>query len=515
MSSYRQPAIQRLCSECEEDLQRQPERVEEDDKEEKQRLQMKSRVGPSIETSPDLQARITNLQQGGGQPLPLSERAFLEPRFGRDFSRVKIHTDVRAAEMARSVNARAFTVGRDVVFGAGQYQPSTSEGQRLLAHELTHVVQQQRTNLKTVQRKHVCENDPRTAPSGMSCAIASSSPSGSGIDMTFNIEGRTLSGSDIASLQHLVRNWHAAGGNDIVRVDGFASCDGSASFNWRLSCDRAFAVAHELIHPSDPTLTGISPAFVEIFANGETDKFSTRLAPNRRVTLNLSATPPKDPSAIPSKDTPSGPICGPDVTTQVIDAVNRTRTTFAGWDSADREKHCNALDSYRTGAYAWDIIQLHNHGWIHEEYRPACATKGATPPCGSTVQINTGCSYAGSPNYVIYGVMCRLCHDHYAAVGSRSGTNRFTHARMQSWINFYKGTRLTGLRTPARNFIPSTQWATAGYQGWPSASTPAGDRPNCGPRCTKPYPGIPFRVAWWSLTSKRRLSRRASSSTVI
>ena len=77
-----------------------------------------------------------------GRPLDSATRAFFEPRFGTDFSHVRVHTDSRAAESARSVNALAYTVGRDVVFGAGQYAPGSSEGKRLMAHELTHVVQQ-------------------------------------------------------------------------------------------------------------------------------------------------------------------------------------------------------------------------------------------------------------------------------------------------------------------------------------------------------------------------------------
>jgi len=77
-----------------------------------------------------------------GQPLHAGTRAFMEPRFGHDFSQVRVHTDARAAESARAVNALAYTVGRDVVFGKGEYEPGTSEGKRLMAHELTHVVQQ-------------------------------------------------------------------------------------------------------------------------------------------------------------------------------------------------------------------------------------------------------------------------------------------------------------------------------------------------------------------------------------
>ena len=77
-----------------------------------------------------------------GQPLNATTRAFMEPRFGHDFSQVSVHTEARAAESARAVNALAYTVGRDIVFGTGQYVPGTRKGRRLLAHELTHVVQQ-------------------------------------------------------------------------------------------------------------------------------------------------------------------------------------------------------------------------------------------------------------------------------------------------------------------------------------------------------------------------------------
>jgi len=81
-----------------------------------------------------------------GQPLDAATRGFMEPRFGHDFSGVRVHTDARAAESARAVNALAYTVGRNVVFGTGHYIPETFTGKKLLAHELTHVVQQNNQN---------------------------------------------------------------------------------------------------------------------------------------------------------------------------------------------------------------------------------------------------------------------------------------------------------------------------------------------------------------------------------
>jgi peptidoglycan/xylan/chitin deacetylase (PgdA/CDA1 family) len=79
-----------------------------------------------------------------GQPLDAATRAFMEPRFGHDFSQVRVHTDGKASKSAHAVNALAYTVGRHVVFRAGQFTPTTDAGRGLLAHELAHVIQQER-----------------------------------------------------------------------------------------------------------------------------------------------------------------------------------------------------------------------------------------------------------------------------------------------------------------------------------------------------------------------------------
>jgi hypothetical protein len=105
------------------------------------KIQEKSLSGSAAPVPAGLAGRIHDLQ-GRGTRLPEPLRASLEPRFGRDFSDVRIHAGDRAASTARSLHARAFTLGRDIVFGAGQYAPSMADGRRLLAHELAHVVQQ-------------------------------------------------------------------------------------------------------------------------------------------------------------------------------------------------------------------------------------------------------------------------------------------------------------------------------------------------------------------------------------
>jgi lysozyme family protein len=86
---------------------------------------------------------VSETLSSAGQPLDPAARRFMESRFGRDFSQVRIHTGPRADDAARAVQAAAFTVNREIVFGAGQYDPHGTEGRRLLAHELTHVIQQQ------------------------------------------------------------------------------------------------------------------------------------------------------------------------------------------------------------------------------------------------------------------------------------------------------------------------------------------------------------------------------------
>lgn len=85
---------------------------------------------------------VSKVSRSDGHPLDPATRAFFEPRFGHEFGRVRIHTGADDHVVARSVNARAYTIGQDIVFGDGYYAPETTDGRRLIAHELTHVIQQ-------------------------------------------------------------------------------------------------------------------------------------------------------------------------------------------------------------------------------------------------------------------------------------------------------------------------------------------------------------------------------------
>jgi outer membrane protein OmpA-like peptidoglycan-associated protein len=139
--------IQRLDKERLERVQKQASAQVKEEEEEEPVIQAKEAPGQSLSVTDGLESEIRSLNGGG--PLAESARSFFEPRFGYDFSGVRIHNDSRAASLARSINAQAFTIGQNMVFGEGQYQPNSPEGQRLLAHELTHVVQQN----DQVQRK--------------------------------------------------------------------------------------------------------------------------------------------------------------------------------------------------------------------------------------------------------------------------------------------------------------------------------------------------------------------------
>lgn len=125
---------------------------------------------------------VHDVLRSPGEPLASPVRSRMESRFGRDFSQVRVHSEETAAEAARSLGARAFATGRQIVFGAGQYRPETEEGQALIAHELTHVVQQRASTEPPTQvaaRNDAAEQEARLASHafalGGEVAVASSS----------------------------------------------------------------------------------------------------------------------------------------------------------------------------------------------------------------------------------------------------------------------------------------------------------------------------------------------------
>jgi hypothetical protein len=200
----------------------------------------------------------------------------------------------------------------------------------------------------------------------------------------------------------------------------------------------------------------------------------------------------------PCKDCKKEFVCGPDVTKQVKDAVHKTQKEFKSWTTSDKDDACRSLTSLSTGEVAWDITDLHANGWILN-YRPKCATEGAHPGCGSTIQVGSDCYYAGAVNYVIFGVMCRLCYDFRnaedeaiyeslppIAMGDGVPPNTawpYSQGAMQVLISGHKL-----IHPGSTDNEPVKAWAKAGWNGWPdSGAAPPGDYNHCKPICPEKY----------------------------
>ena len=145
ISSTEKKGIQRKCSACQEEdiVQRKPLPISST-------IQAKPSEG-GIQTSAQVSSQIQS-SRGGGTTLSGPALQKMESGFGRDLSHVRIHTGGNAASLSRQLNAKAFTVGNDIYFGAGQYQPHSPSGQHLLAHELTHTIQQSGNQIESIQR---------------------------------------------------------------------------------------------------------------------------------------------------------------------------------------------------------------------------------------------------------------------------------------------------------------------------------------------------------------------------
>jgi hypothetical protein len=134
------PAVSEICRKCACGVE--AEEAEEECSECRRGRVALQRSSVSVEAGVEAPPIVESVLGTPGQPLAQSARKTLEPRFGHDFSEVRVHDDSQAAESASAVTALAYAVGNHIVFGAGQYAPGTNEVNRLLSHELTHSIQQ-------------------------------------------------------------------------------------------------------------------------------------------------------------------------------------------------------------------------------------------------------------------------------------------------------------------------------------------------------------------------------------
>jgi hypothetical protein len=269
--------LQRLCNECEEELQR------------------KASVGDSGLRQVD--APTYQAFSSGGQALPDATRAEFGRHLGADLSQVRVHRDAQAVQAAERINARAFTLGRHIVFGRNEYDPAGSRGRFLLAHELVHTLQQTGSTLHRL-------GDVNQLPENFPCGNPTPAPP-SNQHVLFENNSVAITEPGRERITDFVGDWRRAGGNAAVRVDGYASQPGGDPHNWTLSCQRSAAVVAELERQGIPT------NLIEQRAQGETAEFGAE-ADNRRASLHMeTVVPPRPeppPPPAPVRDPPTIPV---------------------------------------------------------------------------------------------------------------------------------------------------------------------------------------------------------------
>ena len=204
---------------------------------------------------------VDRVLAGSGRPLEPGLQQDMQQRFGHDFSQVRVHTHGAAEQSARDVNANAYTVGYDIVFGEGRYAPQTREGQRLIAHELTHVVQQTHTTQEGASLQR--EEGKRPPSTGPACAVNPDCPATfcqplpmsqweqCANDIPFNLAGIALMvNSRVVSL------WHdyMAGGTSVQDLSSRFGADFTSSATTSDTTDFLIGELRASLIASPPTL---------------------------------------------------------------------------------------------------------------------------------------------------------------------------------------------------------------------------------------------------------------------
>jgi outer membrane protein OmpA-like peptidoglycan-associated protein len=246
------------------------------------------------------------LSRSDGHPLERPVRQAMEAAFGEDLQNVRVHTDPLATDSAKAAEARAYSAGEDIVFGAGQYAPETSQGQALLAHELTHVVQQRQTGpvANTIFRAPLAgSSSPRLFP-GIPPPVVTRTDQAIAMTVYFGRNLFLLDADNLMAVEKLADELRFMLDAPIA-VDGYASEEGTEAGNRRLSASRRDHVIRLLKAKAigRPVFGGT--------AHGEADQVAAETgagadvergrALNRRVTIVVLLPAPAKPSAKPEK----------------------------------------------------------------------------------------------------------------------------------------------------------------------------------------------------------------------
>jgi hypothetical protein len=280
------PQISRKCGHCEE---------------EEAKLHAKPDGGQPL--AGDAPPIVQQVLQTPGQQLDAGARAFMEPRFGRTLGQVRVHRDSDAAESAGSIGALAYASGNHVVFGAGQYTPASSAGQRLLAHELAHVLQQQ--GAPAIRR--ACGPEGIGTPAGCETGDPVFTP-GPTFHFVVNCDD-WVTGDD----KGLLGAAQAIPAASSIQIDAYASSEGPEAFNASLSCARALKAKSVLVDGKIP-----ESRITRIVAHGAT---AGKVEDRRSVVIRAAdAAPAPQPAAPPAggqtpavPDAQQQPLPGPRV----------------------------------------------------------------------------------------------------------------------------------------------------------------------------------------------------------
>jgi len=364
-------AVQRKCSACEE--------------EQKNTIQTKRATSERAHETTDPEAAVRAARHGGTS-LPTELRSFFEARFSYDFSGVRVHADGDAASAAHALQARAYTLGRDIVFGAGEYAPATAEGKRLVAHELAHVIQQGATAARRQERNSAAEgvaagggdtpmvahvaqrgaarqliqrqttgcptrppDEParsRTAGGILSTDVVRPSTSTLAIQ-DFPVNEATLpSGATADPVFQRFMSMAAGDPSTAIAVKGYTDCVGAAAENLSLRDRRAQAVIAAMpaalqSHPRFSWPTSPTSDFRDTNATAE------GRARNRAVEVSFASAPPvagQDPCDVPTR--------AADID-QYMFLVRCAETRLSLTTAADAPTMVSALRQIYYGAATW------------------------------------------------------------------------------------------------------------------------------------------------------------------
>ena len=451
----------------------------------------------------------------------------MEPKFGADFSAVQVHTGARAAQSARSVNALAYTVGEHIVFGDGQFSSHTEAGRRIIAHELTHVVQQSQgaVNVSSTADGGVSVSEPSdplereadltasevisakdgpgqsrprmsptitarrpdhgaalvqrfggaAVPAATDCTVLPADSALTGERFQYEFADTRLRPGEAARIRALAATLSA---DEALEIHGFASWEGNpaqAALNRDLSCARADAFRDELLALGIPA----SQLASERFAHGADPASTLPPEDQRAVVLRRRRKTSPEPEPEPTPPSPPTRSCGPDISRQLTIVLSDIQRAFADPSVPEwkRELACDNLVTPTPAAImGWDIIDLFlpHTGWLRTGRCGVPIINTEDPAgCGNTVEVDGACHLAGTVNYSMYGIACRLCSDRHRKV-LPVGLDSWTLGDMKFWVGFYNVADTTG-----GGIGPPTDWAVATYLGGPTGRPTSANRSSC------------------------------------